>query len=65
MPFGPRKVWYKWYISTTPGKHKGNFVVQANEGGENLWGGTGSTAGTAMFDLELNEFYVQNGAPFK
>lgn len=66
MPFGPHNVWYKWYISTTSGsKHEGHFVVQANEGGENLWGGTGSTASTAMFDLQLNDFYVQNGAAFK
>jgi len=62
VPVGPRNVWYEWFIGDSV-NNRGHFIVKANEGGENLWGGTGSTNGAAMFDLERNHYYVQNGAP--
>ena len=64
MPFGPRNVWYEWYIGSGQ-SNSGHFIVKANEGGENLWGGTNSTTGSAMFDLQRNLYYVQNGATFQ
>ena len=63
MPFGPRNVWYEWFIGNGQ-SNNGHFIVKANEGGENLWGGTNSTNGSAMFDLKRNRYYVQNNTPF-
>ena len=64
MPFGPRKVWYEWFIGTGI-TNQGHFIVKANEGGENLWGGTNSINGSAMYDLQKDYYYVQNNTPFR
>lgn len=64
VPSGPRTVWYEWAVGTD-NENRGQFVVKANEGGENLWGDSEVTTNYAAYNLEQNKYYMDGGNPLR